>query len=162
MRPYGLTATVLVLAALGACGDSESPGVSSTQPYASFVLTDESPRLLLATLNGGGGGDAQVIGQLEYLSALDCFVLDGFGDDTYRVAVAWPEGTTATAAGLEPTVSVPDFGEIRTGDWLLGAGYYDNPEGALPELPTGCLPSETEFAVLYGVDQAGPESLLEN
>lgn len=143
---------------LGGCSArTESAGPSPLD----VALTDDPPRLLIYTPDGSGGGDAQAVGQLDYLPEPDCFLLDAFGDDTSRLAVAWPPGTTARAAAGGVVVTVPGFGGIRVGDWLLGGGFYPSPESGLPDVPDGCSPSEVEFAVLYDVTQSGPEPLID-
>lgn len=135
--------------------DLEGPGIS-------FSLTDSPPHLLIATRDDiTSGFDAEVIGLLRYLPEDACFVLDNLGDGTYSMALAWPPGTMATARGDGAVVTVPGFGDVRPGDWLLGGGYYENPDRGLPEMSAACSPSATEFAVLYDVDEAGPEPLIE-
>lgn len=154
---------IIVSVALAVCACStgvDDPDASAPTP-GEFTVTQTSPTVVVATPDGSGGGDAQVIGQLEYLAEPDCFVLDGFGDDRSRVALAWPPGTTASLAGQIAVVAVLNFGEVRSGDWLLGAGYYNDPHRGLPSLPAACSPSDTEFAVLYDVTEAGPEPLID-
>lgn len=102
-----------------------------------------------------------MIGQLEYVPGQDCFVLDGFGDDTARTALAWPPGTTARMTAGIAVVAVPGFGDVQVNDWLRGGGYYERPDRGQPEMPSECSPSAVEFVVLYDVTEAGPEPLIE-
>lgn len=158
-----LSLSVCLALFLGGCNGNppESAGASSNGHGSVFEFTQSTPRVLIATLESRGGGDALVIGQLEYLRDQGCFVLDGFGDDTSRVALAWPPGTTASAEGDTAVVTVPGFGQIRPDDWLRGGGFYDSPDGDLPPMPAECSPSDVEFAVLYDVTEAGAEPLIE-
>jgi len=127
------------------------------------TLTTTTPRVLIATRGDEGSGfDAQFHGRVEYVERRDCFVLaDTFGGEVLRYAVAWPPGTTAGLRAGRPTITVPGFGVIEEGDWLLGPGYYEHPDRGLPDLPAERRPDVDEFVISYGVSEVGAEPLTD-
>lgn len=129
---------------------------------ATVTQTTTTPRVLIATRDDEGSGfDAQFHGRVESVERRDCFVLaDTFGGEVLRYAVAWP-GTTADLSAGRPTITVPGFGVIEEGDWLLGPGYFQHPDRGLPDLPAECRADVDEFVISYGVIEVGAEPLTD-
>lgn len=93
--------------------------VSTTacSPLISNNRSEDSPTLLVASQPTNSVREAAIAGVLELRDG--CFVVT---DDEGDWLIEWPFGSTLGEDG--ESVDVPDFGTVRLGDVLEGAGGY--------------------------------------
>jgi len=108
------------------------------------------PRVFV--LARGGGGDAQITGEIRYLKTERCFVLERRElGSTSTSGLVWPPGTQPVKADSGAVgVRVNGATELLEGAHIEASGEYISSRDAefLPDVPAACVGPTGQFAVV--------------